>query len=97
MNGILLDPATGDLQGSNTAPGGKATLALGNIDAQVTEQVLRAYPGEYKEAPTLGAHVTDLLHGTPSPFWKGDTLEMLQSQLINASAIEIDGNTITIK
>lgn len=102
VNGQVLDKDDpkhpyGDLQVRHDSKLRHKTLVVGDTEAQVTEHVLRAYPGEYKEAPTLGAHVTDLLHGAPDPFWKGHTMEMLQSQLINVSTIAIDGTTITIE
>ncbi len=91
MKGILLNTDTGDLQVKNKR------LQLGDNEAQVTEHVLRAYPGEFKEVPTLGAHVESMLGGNTDPFWPGTTREMLLSQHVNVQRVTITDSAITVE
>ncbi|MCL2133021.1 MAG: hypothetical protein FWH39_01595 [Bacteroidales bacterium] len=90
MKGIQLDHDTGDLLVEN---GG---LVIDDNRSQLTEHIVRAYPGEFKEAPTLGAYVERLLGGNYDPFWTGDTMEMLHSQGLDVQKIDITENSITI-
>ena len=78
MNGILTDEY-GDLK----LLGG--TLAVGNTDAQVTERVLVAYPGEYKESPMLGAASRRMVGGRPDPYWSASVRNMLSWCGINVN------------
>jgi hypothetical protein len=76
MKGILLDN-DGDLMIRN------GSVVIGDVDAQITEHILQAYPGAYKEVPTIGAHLAGDLNGTFDPFLEGKIKEMLQSQQNN--------------
>jgi hypothetical protein len=90
MKGILLDE-TGDLM---VRSGG---LVIGEVDSQVAEHVLRAYPGEFKEVPLIGAHVGSMVGGTPDPFWRGRAKEMLKTQHVEVKNININGDIITVE
>lgn len=91
MKGILIDE-TGDLQ----VAGG--TLIIGECSGDVAERVLRAYPGEFKEEPTLGLFAVAQLNGKKDPFWSGKAKRQLRSQGIEVESITMeDGGTITIK
>jgi len=72
-------------------------LAIGDVDGQIAEHVLRAYPGEFKEVPTIGAHVGSMLGGTADPFWRGRAKEMLRTQRVNVKRIEINGDNIIVE
>ena len=91
MKGILLDNTTGDLLVKN----GK--LVIDDNRSQVTENIVRAHPGEFKEAPALGAYVERFLGGAHDPFWVGDTMEMLRSQHIEVQKIDVTENSIVIE
>ncbi len=91
MKGILLNDTTGDLLIQN------GRLQLGDNESQVTEHVLRAYPGEFKETPAIGAHVKSMLGGHFDPFWPGITRDMLLSQLVNVQRINVTDDSITVE
>jgi hypothetical protein len=90
MKGIQLNSTTGDLLVKN---GG---LVIDDNRSQVTENIVRACPGEFKEAPLLGAGVERMLGGYPDPFWVGTTIEMLRAQHIDVQTIDITESSIIV-
>jgi hypothetical protein len=91
MKGILFDE-DGDLMVRN------GNVVIGDVDCQILEHVLEAYPGEFKEAPTVGAHLADALNGSFDPFLEGKIKEMLKSQHIEVTRLNIteEGIELTI-
>ncbi len=90
MKGILIED-TGDLMIRDES------AVIGEIDSQVIERVLTAYPGEFKEVPLIGANVRAMLGGTPDPFWRNNAKDMLKTQHIQVKKIEIIDNQITVE
>ena len=84
MKGILLDE-NGDIMVRN------GSVVIGDVDAQVTEHVLTAFQGEYKEVPLLGGGAAKMLNGKPDPFWTAEMKRQLKTQYVNAD-IAIMGN-----
>jgi len=89
MIGILIDN-TGDLQVSNGA------LVLGDVDEQICQFVMLANPGDFKESPTLGKNVYNLLNGVPDEFYKGDLKTHLKTQHLNPKSITISETEINV-
>lgn len=90
MRGILIDPETGDLQLKD------GRLVVGDITAQVTECVLQAVRGEFKEHPLIGAETLKMLGGAYNPMWKADAKTMLQACGVSVSRVEVKNGQITI-
>lgn len=90
MNGILTDEY-GDMK----LLGG--TLAVGNTDAQVTERVLEAYPGEYKESPMLGAAARRMVGGRPDPYWPAFVKNMLARCGIKVKRIVLTSEGVNVE
>ncbi len=78
---------------------GKITqgLVIGDARTDVTERILQAYPGEFKEKPALGCNVKAQLNGTPSPFFRGNAIEQLQSEGIQIARLDITETGIEIE
>jgi len=90
MKGILIDD-NGDLMTHN------GSVVIGDVDSQVIGHVLVAYPGEFKEAPMVGAHIRGMLGGSPDPFWKNNTKDMLKTQHITIKKIDITDGQIIVE
>jgi hypothetical protein len=82
MKGILTDES-GDLAVRRGA------LAIGNCDADIAERLIRAWQGEFKEAPLLGGNIERMIGGTPDPFWRGDIRMQLESQHIGVQRLDM--------
>ncbi len=75
----------------------KGDFAIGNAQADITERIIRAYPGEFKEKPTLGCNAAAQLNGTPSPFWRGEVKNQLEAEGINLIRLDIVGTGVEIE
>ncbi|MDR2964040.1 MAG: hypothetical protein LBU90_10480 [Bacteroidales bacterium] len=99
MNGILIDNETSDLlvQVTRNAQG-KITrgVLVGDCRADVAERILQAYPGEFKEHPTLGCDIKQQINGTASPFWRGHTMSQLRSEGIEVENLTINENGVQL-
>lgn len=90
MKGILLDADTADI----IVAGGN--MQLGDTQAQTVALVLDTAPGEWKEAPMLGANVRSMLGGDMDVMWAQQTKRMIKAcgvSLRNIS-VEQDGTII---
>lgn len=99
MKGILVETQSYDLDiriqrtGKLIASG----LVVGNNDEQIAEHVLRAHPGEFKEAPLIGAAVSQMINGLTDPFWASRTRDMLISAGLPVTRVIVENNQITIE
>jgi len=96
MKGMMLGD-DGDLMLQLGGCGLLPAMTVGEVDGQIAEHVLRAYPGEFKEVATVGAHVGGMLCGSVDPFWRGSAKEMLRTQKIVVKRIDIVGDVIKIE
>lgn len=94
--GILLDPETGDLQISTqrnalgVIPQG---LVVGNTGYQNQAVILQTSKGEFKEYPTLGVGISDIVNDHEVVGWKREITLQLESDGMTINDIEININT----
>ena len=97
MIGILVD-TDGDLMLDTTldVDGKLYGLATGVCDADIVERVLDAYPGDFKNVPTVGANVRGMIGGSVTAFSRARIIDQLKSQKIkvNSVIIDVDQNII---
>ena len=99
MKGILIDendnlmvrPRRGSDHKINSG------LVIGNVDMDIAERIVRAWQGEFKEAPLLGGNIDNLSKGIYDPFFKGNMHEQLASEGINVSRVDITENGVEIE
>ncbi|WP_304581984.1 hypothetical protein [uncultured Alistipes sp.] len=99
--GILLDPATDDLQIDATRDAQGVVvrgLAVGETAVQNQGLILRAFKGEYKEYPTLGAGISDILGDHEIVGWRREIALQLQADGMKVREVELDmaNNKLTI-
>lgn len=90
MKGILLTEI-GDIAVENRA------LSVGDNATQCAQMLVGAATGEFKHAPLLGGNSHTLLGGKPGPFWAGALKRQLKQCLVEATAVEIADQSITIE
>jgi hypothetical protein len=89
MKGMMIDE-TGDLLVI------KGALVIGDCAMDVAERLIRAWQGEFKEAPLLGGNVDKLRNGAVDPFWRGEMIAQLKSQHIEVRQLDINENGIEL-
>lgn len=89
MLGIKTD--SGDIQISNGA------LLIGDISEQITEHILIANPGDYKEKPQLGLSINSYAGGIMDEFFPGKVKSQLKSQHLAVKSILITETDIDIE
>lgn len=99
--GILLDPATGDLQIAiqRDAAGLIAQgLEVGTTTFQNQALILQASKGEFKEYPTLGVGISDILGDNEATGWKREIALQLKADGMKVKTVELDlkNNKLTI-
>ncbi len=99
--GILLDPVTGDLQMAvrQDAAGLIAQgLEIGATTFQNQALILQASKGEFKEYPTLGVGISDILGDNEATGWKREIALQLEADGMKVKAVELDlkNNKLTI-
>ncbi len=82
--GILLDPGTGDVM---VQDGG---LVIGDAIRQNQALILTSTKGEFKEHPTLGAAISELINEHDLTGWKRDITIQLESDGMKVNDIEIE-------
>jgi hypothetical protein len=90
MKGIIIDEQTGDLAVSG------GSLVVGDVGAQVALFVLVATPGEFKQAPLIGAGARLMLGGAPDPAWPEETRRMLSACGVEVSRVWVESDQITL-
>ena len=90
MKGILIDD-NGDLMIRN------GRLVVGDCDNDVAERIIRAWQGEFKEAPLLGGNIDKMLGGKVDPFWRIDILRQLKAEHLNVKRLDITEKGIEIQ
>ncbi|MCD8041447.1 MAG: hypothetical protein LUH10_00125 [Tannerellaceae bacterium] len=91
--GILLDPATGDLQVSTLKDEtGRIAegLEIGYITYQNQALILQAIKGEIKEYPTLGVAINEMIADHETVGWKREILLQLEADGMSVRDVEID-------
>lgn len=99
--GILLDPATGDLlvATQRDAAGVIAQgLEIGTTTFQNQALILQAAKGEFKEYPTLGVGISDILGDNEATGWKREIALQLKADGMKVKTVELDlkNNKLTI-
>ncbi len=64
---------------------------------QVTERVLIANRGEFKEVPLVGGELILQVNGSCGPFYKGRVKNMLEAMRVSVRQIQIEENGINIE
>ncbi|MDR0873906.1 MAG: hypothetical protein LBN27_10660 [Prevotellaceae bacterium] len=90
MNDFLTDE-DGDLLIQN------GDLVIGDCRYDLARRILLAYPGEFKELPTLGCNVRSQINGTPNPFWRGEATKQLRSQGLDITKLNITANGVEVE
>lgn len=90
MKGLLLDE-NGDLLLKN------GSLVIGDIDQQVAELIISAYPGEVKENPILGCNVNSQLNGAANSFWRSNAIKQLKSEGLKVKELTVEDDTIELE
>lgn len=91
MKGILIDVFTGDIYSNGSS------LAIGNVDEQIAEVLLKSFRGEWKEYPNIGLEVYNMIGGKPDVMWGGIAKKQLRICGLSVRKIIIKDNTITIE
>lgn len=90
---ILIDPHTGDLL-TNTARDAAGLIAQGLEIGDATWQnqavILQAFQGEFKEFPTLGAGISDLLGDNEMTGWKREIALQLEADGMKVQIVDIN-------
>ncbi|MBR1633065.1 MAG: hypothetical protein IJ686_04860 [Bacteroidales bacterium] len=97
--GILIDNDTLDLKVSveRSSDGRIAQgLVVGNTLYQNQALILHAHKGEYKDNPTLGAGISDILADGDLVGWKREIVLQLESDLMNVNKVELTTSKLTI-
>jgi hypothetical protein len=89
MKGILIDE-NGDFTVRRGA------LVVGDCMADVAERIIRAWQGEFKEAPLLGGNVDKMINGAVDPFRRGEMTAQLRSQYVNVRQLDMSENGIEL-
>lgn len=90
MTGIVVDIGTGDLMVEN---GG---LVMGETSQQVIEHALRAFRGEYREWPLIGAEAVKQRNSVGSRLWCVRAKQMCKACGITLVQVSIDDNNTII-
>lgn len=99
--GILLDPETGDLlvAAQQDAAGVIAQgLEIGTTTFQNQALILQAVKGEFKEYPTLGVGISDILGDDEMTGWKREIALQLEADGMKVKTVDLDlkNNKLTI-
>lgn len=90
---ILLDPQTGDLMAStarNAAGLIDRGLEIGDTTWQNQAVILQAFQGEFKEFPTLGVGISNLLGDNEMTGWKREIALQLEADDMKVREVDID-------
>lgn len=91
--GIMIDPVTGDLQ-TDTARDTRGLIArgiaVGDVTAQNQAVILRATKGEFKEYPTLGVGIDELLNDHETTGWAREIALQLEADGMVVREVKID-------
>lgn len=97
----MLDPVTGDLQ--MTVQRDAAGLIAQGLEIGVTTfqnqaLILQASKGEFKEYPTLGVGISDILGDNEATGWKREIALQLEADGMKVKTVDLDlkNNKLTI-
>lgn len=91
--GILIDPETGDLQvdtGRNALGQIAQGLGIGDTTYQNQAVMLQAAKGEFKEYPTLGVGISDMVNDHETTGWMREIALQLEADGMRVNSVEID-------
>lgn len=92
MRGIMVDVSTDDLLT------GKDGLVMGETSQQVIEHALRAFRGDFREHPLLGAEADKQQYGVGSRLWCSLAKRMCKACGVTLQQVSIeDNNTIVVR
>ncbi len=92
MIGLLIDVGTGDLMID------RGGLVLGESSQQVIEHTLRAFRGEYREQPLIGAEAAKQMNGVGSRLWCARAKQMCKACGVTLTQVSIeDEHTIIVR
>ena len=72
-------------------------MVIGDVDMDIAERIIRAWQGEFKEAPLLGGNIDKFYKGIDAPFLKGHIYEQLISEGIHVVDVNITENGVEIE
>lgn len=88
----MVDVKTGDLLT------GKDGLVMGETSQQVIEHALRAFRGEYREQPLIGAEADKQRNSVGSRLWCVRAKQMCKACGVTVAQVSIeDNNTIVVR
>lgn len=90
---ILIDPNTGDLQVDTERDAlGLIAQGLGIGDTTYQNQaiILQAVKGEFKEYPTLGVGISDMVNDHETTGWTREIAVQLESDGMTVKEVDID-------
>ncbi|MBQ9147681.1 MAG: hypothetical protein IJX68_08215 [Rikenellaceae bacterium] len=92
MTGIVVDASTGDLMVD------RGELVMGETSQQVIEHALRAFRGEYREQPLIGAEADKQRNSVGSRLWCVRAKQMCKACGVTVAQVSIeDNNTIVVR
>lgn len=92
MTGIVVDVGTGDLLVED------GRLVMGETSQQVIEHALRAFRGEYREMPLIGAEADKQQYGVGSRLWCARAKQMCKACGVTVAKVSMeDNNTIVVR
>ncbi|MDR3350712.1 MAG: hypothetical protein LBN98_03560 [Prevotellaceae bacterium] len=65
-------------------------LAIGDVTAQNQAIILVAHKGEFKEHPTLGVGLNDIINDNNSSFWEHRIAEQIQADGQHITRLSLD-------
>lgn len=71
-------------------------LVVGNTLYQNQALLLHAHKGEYKDAPTLGAGISDMLSDSDLIGWKREIVLQLESDSMRVNKVELTTSKLTV-
>lgn len=86
--GLQLQPVGDGTYSLVTGPGG--TLSVGDTTYQCEALILQSHKGEWKEYPTLGVGIADMLCDNDIDVWRREIALQLAADDMKVSSIEID-------
>jgi len=72
-------------------------LIVGNVDMDIAERIIRAWQGEFKEAPLLGGNIDKFRNGIYDPFFQGHVHEQLISEGLSVSRVEVTEKGVAVE
>ena len=72
-------------------------LSIGDVTAQNQAVILVAHKGEFKEYPTLGVGLNDIINDNNSPYWENEIAKQLQADGQRITRLSLDENGLILE